>query len=261
MQHASTFIHFTSPTVSTQYKTSISYYMNATYCFLTSLFLSIVPCHITDYENMLQPCFLLSLHGGVMGLGKQAKTLSKSQVRAMRGYLRDGRNGLRNETMFLLSVKAGLRAKEIAGLTWSMVLEADGTLSTDIRLTNKASKGKSGRVIPMHSDITGNLMQLLECIDEMQSSNCAIIRSERSEIMGSQTVINAFSSWYRNLGLEGCSSHSGRRTFITNTARLIPSCGGSLRDVQMMAGHASLQMTQTYIEGDSKSRSKVVALL
>ena len=60
-----------------------------------------------------------------MSLGKQSKVLSKKQVTAVSGYLRGRRNGLRNETVFLLSAKAGLRAKEIAELKWSMVLESD----------------------------------------------------------------------------------------------------------------------------------------
>lgn len=198
-----------------------------------------------------------------MSLGKQAKVLSKTQVTAIRGYLLDRRNGLRNETMFLLSVKAGLRAKEIASLTWSMVLNADGTIASDIRLTDKASKGRSGRVIPMNTDVAGNLTAMLSVASDTKAFTPSdrVITSERSDAVSPQMVVNSFRSWYRELGLEGCSSHSGRRTFITNTARLISTCGGSLRDVQMMAGHASLQMTQTYIEGDSKSRSKVVNLL
>jgi integrase/recombinase XerD len=198
-----------------------------------------------------------------MSLGKQAKVLSKTQVTAIRGYLLDRRNGLRNETMFLLSVKAGLRAKEIASLTWSMVLNADGTIASDIRLTDKASKGKSGRVIPLNTDVAGNLTAMLSVASGTKAFTPSdrVITSERSDAVSSQMVVNSFRSWYRELGLEGCSSHSGRRTFITNTARLISTCGGSLRDVQMMAGHASLQMTQTYIEGDSQSRSKVVNLL
>jgi integrase/recombinase XerD len=70
-----------------------------------------------------------------------------------------------------------------------------------------------------------------------------------------------FQKWYSTLGLIGCSSHSGRRTFITETAKKISLVGGSLRDIQMMAGHSSLQTTQRYIDADSEAQTKVVSLL
>ena len=68
-------------------------------------------------------------------------------------------------------------------------------------------------------------------------------------------------AWYADVGLLGCSSHSGRRTLITNAAKKISSVGGSLRDVQMLAGHSSLAVTQRYIEGDCEARVKVVDLM
>ena len=195
-----------------------------------------------------------------MGLGRQSKVLSKSQVAAVSGYLRDRRNGLRNQTIFLLSVKAGLRAKEIAALEWGMVLDSDGVVGKEILLTNSASKGRNGgRVIPLHPDIRINLTEMLE--ESPGSNRDRVIQSERSHKVTSQTIINMFAGWYADLGLEGCSSHSGRRTFITQCARQISTVGGSLRDVQYLAGHSSLQTTQRYIEGDSKSRVKVVGLL
>src|SRR5213080_2234938 len=61
--------------------------------------------------------------------------------------------------------------------------------------------------------------------------------------------------------MDGCSSHSGRRTFITRAARKVSQVGGSLRDVQELAGHTSLAMTQRYIEGDTEAKRKLVALL
>lgn len=51
-----------------------------------------------------------------------------------------------------------------------------------------------------------------------------------------------FQRWYRHLGFVGCSSHSGRRTFITNAARKISTVGASLKDVQELAGHTNLRM-------------------
>jgi integrase len=70
-----------------------------------------------------------------------------------------------------------------------------------------------------------------------------------------------FGRLYGKLGFTGTSSHSGRRIFITQAARKIIQCGGSLRDVQELAGHASLPTTQRYIAGDSEAKRRVVALI
>jgi integrase len=68
------------------------------------------------------------------------------------------------------------------------------------------------------------------------------------------SIICWFARAFRAIGLEGCSSHSGRRTFITRAARLVHKTGGSLRDVQLLAGHRSIQTTQRYIDGDTDAR-------
>lgn len=196
----------------------------------------------------------------VMGLGKQSKTLTKSQIEMVSTYLRSKRNGLRNQTIFLLSVKSGLRSKEISQLQWSEVMNSDGQIDDVISLTNKTSKGRSGRIIPLNKDVRRNLIEMLEEVGSVDP-NSSVIRTERSGSTSSQTIVNMFQSWYQKLGLVGCSSHSGRRTFITETSKKISTVGGSLRDVQMMVGHSSLQTTQRYIESDSNSQRKVVGLL
>ena len=77
----------------------------------------------------------------------------------------------------------------------------------------------------------------------------------------SNSVRNWFALLYGRLGFQGCSSHSGRRTFITVAARKIVAAGGSLRDVQELAGHSSIQTTQRYIQGDSQAKKNVIAML
>jgi integrase len=69
-----------------------------------------------------------------MSLGKQAKSLTKGQVDATLGYLSNTRHPVRNRVIFLLSVKAGLRAKEIASLTWEMVTDAQGQIGSAIHV-------------------------------------------------------------------------------------------------------------------------------
>ena len=199
-----------------------------------------------------------------MGLGKQSKVLNKSQIEMVSTYLRSKRNGLRNQTIFLLSVKSGLRSKEISQLSWKEVCNSNGEVDECINLTNRSSKGKSGRVIPLHKDVRQNLIELLDDHKRFSGFNMDtsfIVRTERSPFTTSQTIVNMFQSWYQKLGLVGCSSHSGRRTFITETSKKISLVGGSLRDVQMMVGHSSLQTTQRYIESDSESQRRVVDLI
>ena len=199
-----------------------------------------------------------------MSLTKQSKTLTSHQINAMSEYLRKRRNGLRNETIFLLSVKSGLRAKEISQLSWKEVCDSNGQIDTHINLTNRSTKGLSGRIIPIHKDLRNNLLQLLNYqrqFSYFDIDNSFVIRTERSPFTTSQTIVNMFSRWYKRLNYIGCSSHSGRRTFITETAKKISLVGGSLRDIQYLSGHSSLQTTQRYIEGDSQSRIKVVNLL
>ena len=200
-----------------------------------------------------------------MGLGKQSKVLNKSQIEMISNYLRSKRNGLRNQTIFLFFLKSGLRAKEISQIRWKYVLKSDGdTIDDYINLPNSSSKGKSGRIIPLHKSIRENLQLLLIEHKKYRSfdlNSSFIVRTERSPFTSSQSVVNMFQSWYRKLGLLGCSSHSGRRTFITETSKKISLVGGSLRDIQMMVGHSSLQTTQRYIESDSESQRKVVELI
>ena len=193
----------------------------------------------------------------LMSLTKQAKTLTKPQIKLITGLIQQTRYPVRNQAIFLLSVRAGLRAKKIAGLTWDMVTDADGQLSAAIHLRDVASKGRSGRIIPLNKELRGVLQQL----QEDQSLSPFIITTERSERTSAAAIVNLFAGWYRAAGLKGCSSHSGRRTFITNAARKISTVGGSLRDVQILAGHRALTTTQRYIEADVEAQRRVVDLV
>jgi len=192
-----------------------------------------------------------------MGLTKQAKTLTSRQTAHLQAFLQQTRYPARNRVILLLSVKAGLRAKEIAALNWDMLTDAEGNLGSAIHLRNEASKGRSGRVIPLNRDLREALQDLFQA----RGASPYVITSERSQKTSAAVIVNLFAGWYRTLGFRGCSSHSGRRTFITGAARKISTVGGSLRDVQMLAGHAALSTTQRYIEADVLAQRKVVDLI
>jgi integrase/recombinase XerD len=189
--------------------------------------------------------------------GKQAKILSTDHIDDLLFFADHTRLPLRNRLIVLLSIKAGLRAGEIAKLTWDMVLDASGEVSTVLELRDHAAKMGSGRTIPLHAD----LQFALSSLRKTTPGNGPVIRSERGGPMKPLSIVIWFSRAYEALGLDGCSSHSGRRTFITRAARLVHKAGGSLRDVQLLAGHRSIQTTQRYIDGDSDAQRRLVSLI
>lgn len=193
--------------------------------------------------------------------GQPAKVLCSNDVRRALSRVAKHRHGARNKTMILLSVKAGLRAGEIAHLTWSMVTDSNGEIGDSIELPGAVAKYGSGRRLPLHEDIRKALQSLQRQTGGKFIAEGPVIRSLRGGHMSPKAVVNWFHALYAELGLEGCSSHSGRRTFITNAAKLVHRAGGSLRDVQLLAGHRSIQTTEGYIEGDGIAQRKLVRLM
>jgi integrase/recombinase XerD len=190
--------------------------------------------------------------------GKQAKILAEDQQNLALSFVSTRRYPIRNRVILLLSMKAGLRAAEIAKLTWDMVLDPGGAVGNTIELRDHAAKKRHGRTIPLHLQ----LKAALAALQIVSEPNGPVIKSERGQgAMTPVSIVNLFALAYAAVGLEGCSSHSGRRTFITKAARQIHRAGGSLRDVQLLAGHRSIATTQTYIDGDSDAQRRLVALI
>lgn len=194
------------------------------------------------------------------GLGKRAKVLTEGQIKAALGAVAERRYPERNRVMVLLSVRAGLRAKEIAMVTWGMVTDSEGNVGDALHLVNAASKGKrGGRTVPLNKELRSGLVALKETRNGVEAAD-RIIHSERDLGMSPGAVQVWFHRLYKELGFHGASSHSGRRTFVTRCAKNIIAAGGSLRDVQELAGHASLATAQRYIQGDTDAKRRVVDL-
>ncbi len=189
--------------------------------------------------------------------GRQAKILSSNDVCDLLAYATFSRHPLRNRVMVLLSAKAGLRAGEIANLTWDMLVDGNGRLGGLIELRDYAAKKGNGRRIPIHPALAAALAELCQ----RAKASDYVIRSERGGPMTPLSIVVWFNRAFKNIGLIGCSSHSGRRTFVTRAARAAHAAGGSLRDVQLLAGHRSIQTTQRYIDGDTDAQRKLVGMI
>ena len=188
-----------------------------------------------------------------------AKSISDTNFRTLIALLeKESRDLARDRAMVLLSLKAGLRAIEIAGLTWGCIREDD----TVIELIK--TKGGKPRTVPINKELRVALQAYrVEC--RLTGDDDMLFKCRHGRPHQAMTA-NAVTSWFRDvdvrrLGWTGYSSHSGRRTFATQAARKATTVGGSLRDVQDLLGHASLTTTQRYLEPSSEAKRKLVELV
>jgi integrase len=173
-------------------------------------------------------CVLESAHNELSDMaGKQAKTLSTDHIDDLLFFAERSRHPLRNRLIVLLSVRAGLRAAEIAKLTWDMVLDPSGEISAALELQDKIAKKRSGRSIPLHADIRSALI----VARQLCGGQGPVILSERGGAMTPMSIVVWFSRAYEALGFDGCSSHSGRRTFI---------CSRSTQSWRFSAGRSAI---------------------
>ena len=192
--------------------------------------------------------------------GKQAKVVTPPMLKRMLRRVSVSPFPARDRVMILLSVKAGLRACEIAGLDWSMVLDAQGRVSGTLNVRDAIAKKRGGRRIPMHPELRRALERLARDTEPVGPVG-PVVRSYRGSHFDPKSVVNWFSALYSELGFKGCSSHSGRRSFITAAARNIHRSGCSLRDVQLLAGHRSIETTERYIDGDTLGQRRLVGFV
>ena len=139
--------------------------------------------------------------------GKQAKILSLGDVNDLLVFASCTRHPLRNRVIVLLAAKAGLRAVEIAQLTWDMVLDPTGDIGTVIELRDVAAKNGSGRLIPAHPD----LRQALAAYRRLSTGIGPLIRSERGGPM-TPLAMGAIA--------DTADEHSKRRFWTHNVTRL-----------------------------------------
>ena len=180
--------------------------------------------------------------------GWRANTLDEEAQQRVFSYIdRNSRTPEIDRLKMALSFKAGLRVSEIAKLTVQDVTDAQGKIGKYIRIPAGISKSGRERLIPMHPQVRDAIKAFRTRYPDVESFGISHVGGKiRIQSTGSLTVW--FHRLYQLVKLQKCSSHSGRRTFLTALARSANNFGNSLRDVQMLAGHARLDTTATYID-------------
>jgi integrase/recombinase XerD len=183
----------------------------------------------------------------------QAKTFTEKELRKVLAYIALRKHAIRNRAMLLVTHWAGMRVGEVAALRIGDVWLPDGGIKDEVRLLPEQTKGKHARSVFLPEKLRKELLAYLATIDRSDTSK-PLFGTQKREAFTANTLCQHFHWLYRRVGIEGASSHSGRRSFITNLANK----GVSVRVLMELAGHRSMSVTQKYIDvNDGMKRSAV----
>ena len=185
----------------------------------------------------------------------QAQAISDQNHQIFMDYLATTRHSARDEAIYLLTMKAGMRIGEVATLALDDLLNADGSIKQVVVLRGKNTKSSRSRAAYLsHADLRHSLEKYLK--QRPGSTKKTVFVSQKGGSFSPNSLAQVMLKHYNKAGLEGCSSHSGRRTMLTGLLKK----GVDIVAVSKVAGHASIATTQRYIHHDQEELLAAVAL-
>ena len=189
---------------------------------------------------------------------KQAKLLTEPEFRRLTAIINSLRYQTRNHTIVAFSFYAGLRACEIAALRVGDVFDEAGGVKDTIYLNSAQTKGSDSATVLVNSKLKRQLMKFAKQYPVHISNRAApLLFSAKGGGFTAQTIVNLFKRIYQLAGIDGASSHSGRRQFVTQLA----DKGINARLVQVLARHKHLSTTQRYIDVNGSKLRDAIELI
>jgi len=187
----------------------------------------------------------------------QAKTLTQNEMDQVLRYIATKqRYAIRNRTMLLTSFYSGMRVGEIASMRVCDIQNEDGTIKNEVRLSSSQTKGNVGRVVFVNEKLRTELASYLN-FHKRKINTEPLFFTEKRKGFSANTMTQWFFWLYKKAGISSASSHSGRRTFITNLANK----GVGVRVLASLAGHKSLNTTMIYIDTNDDIKRRAVELI
>ena len=184
-----------------------------------------------------------------------AKLITERELKRALAICAARRHSTRDQTILHLSYYAGLRACEMAALTVGDVYAEDGTVRSTVTLSAAQTKGHRARTFYVNQRLARVLDQYRQLISSRPASE-ALFQTQQRTAFSANTMSQLFLNIYGTAGLDGCSSHSGRRSFITRLAEQ----GVAVHLLAALAGHRSIQTTQRYIAVNDTLLARAVEL-
>ncbi|WP_412063862.1 tyrosine-type recombinase/integrase [Rhizobium sp. SYY.PMSO] len=188
---------------------------------------------------------------------KQARVLTDAEFKRLLAVIAQMKHAGRNRLALMLSHLAGLRVGEIAALTLRDVFEGDGKVREQLRLSAEITKGGHARVVFLNDKLRREIERHRSEWKIVRPADAPLLLTQKRTAFSANTLCQLMGQLYRGAGLDGATSHSGRRWFITRLAH----SGVSPKVIMTLAGHRNLTTTQRYIDVRDEMMKAAVDLL
>jgi len=186
----------------------------------------------------------------------QAKTLTPNEFDQVLNHISQHSFPLRNRVMFLTGYWSGMRVGELASLKVCDVMNVDGTVKAEVRLTAEQTKGRHPRTVFLPHKLRDELQRYLDLRKPVNPLLPLFITAGRRAFTAN-VMTQHFHYLFKKVGIAGASSHTMRRSFITNLA----SKGIGVRVLASLAGHRSIAVTQKYIDVNDEMKRNAVEMI
>jgi integrase/recombinase XerD len=190
----------------------------------------------------------------------QAKVITEQELKRALGIVAGRKHAARDRLALLLTHWAGMRVCEVAALTRGTVLGPAREILKEWRLEADQTKGSMGRVVYANSKLRKEVAAYLKANPAPDRSYPVLVSQKgnsKRQGFSANTLCQLINCIYREAGIAGATSHSGRRGFITALAD--HSVG--IKTIMELAGHRQLSTTQKYIEVTPDAKRRAVELI
>lgn len=129
-----------------------------------------------------------------------------------------GKYGPRNRMAFMLSYLVGMRVGEIASLRWSDLLDGEGEVRDQLRLSAAVTKGGHARVVFLNARLRREVERYRDGLLLTPTLLQPVLVTQRRRAFSANVLTRLMKGFYMQAGLDVGSSHSGRRWFIKHRA-------------------------------------------
>ena len=185
----------------------------------------------------------------------QARVLNPQELRRVLDHVATRRHSARNRAMLLLTHYAGMRVGEVAALRINDVLNSDNTIKSEVRLMPDQTKGKHARTVYLNERMQKELASYIRCL-RIKDTARPLFYTQKQSGFSANSLAQYFFYLYRNVGLDGASSHSGRRSFLTGLANK----GTAIHILKSLAGHRNISTTASYLYSNPSQLRAAVEL-